>query len=140
MRYLIIEISISLALSDLEDEEEKETQWEYFCPEKRRKSETIFDPELGKEIINEEAKLLVFATGRRAWVPHQIAVKRMAKVAFNKTLSIPKDIATWEKQNHLEKLQEKLDMVTVPWHDYEVSLLASYHRINLLSTEGCGDV
>ena len=127
-------------MSDLEDGEEKETQWEYFCPEKRRKSETIFDPELGKEIINEEAKLLVFATGRRAWVPHQIAVKRMAKVAFNKTLSIPKDIATWEKQNHLEKLQEKLDMVTVPWHDYEVSLPTSYHLINLLSTEGCGDV
>ena len=129
-------------MSDPEDEEEKETQWEYFCPEKRRKSETIFDPELGKEIINEEAKLLVFATGRRAWVPHQIGVKLMAKVAFNKTLSIPKDIATWEKQNHLERLQEKLDMVTVPWHDYEVSLLISYHCIVLIScpTEGCGDV
>ena len=43
----------------------------------------------------------------------------MSKVAFNKTLNIPKDVAGWEKQNQMEMLQEKLDIVTIPWHDYE---------------------
>ena len=43
----------------------------------------------------------------------------MSKVAFNKTLNIPKDVASWEKQNQMEMLQEKLDIVTIPWHDYE---------------------
>ena len=43
----------------------------------------------------------------------------MSKVAYNKTLNIPKDVAGWEKQNQMEMLQEKLDIVTIPWHDYE---------------------
>ena len=43
----------------------------------------------------------------------------MSKVAFNKSLNIPKDVAEWEKQNQMEMLQEKLDIITIPWHDYE---------------------
>ena len=43
----------------------------------------------------------------------------MSKIAFNKTINIPKDVAGWEKQNQIEMMQEKLDIITIPWQDYE---------------------
>ena len=45
--------------------EDEDIQWEYFCPEGKRRPETVWDKSAGREVINEEDKLLVFTTGRK---------------------------------------------------------------------------
>ena len=80
-------------------------------------------------MINEEDKLLIFTTGRKAWIPHQIGVKKMSQVPFKQTMTIPTDIASWEKQNRMEMLQEKLDIATIPWQDYEVFMRTRCYEI-----------
>ena len=103
--------------------DDEDVQWEYFTADKKHKrTEVIYDKKSGKEVINEEDKLLIFTTGRKAWIPHQIGIKKMSKVPFKQTMTIPTDIASWEKQNRIEMMQEKLDIATIPWQDYEVYL------------------
>ena len=46
--------------------EDEDIQWEYFTPERKGRPETVWDRNLRREIINEEDKLLVFTTGRKA--------------------------------------------------------------------------
>ena len=66
---------------DLSDDEE--VQWEYFTSEnKKTKAEVLYDKTKGREIINEDDKLLIFMTGRNSWIPHQIGVKKMSQVEF----------------------------------------------------------
>ena len=45
--------------------EDEDIQWEYFSPERKRRLETVWDKSKGREVINEEDKLLVFTTGRK---------------------------------------------------------------------------
>ena len=107
---------------DIGVSDDEDIQWEYFtgADKKLKKPETLYDPYSRKEIVNEEDKLLIFTTGRKAWIPHQIGIKKMSKVSFNKTFSIPEDVIGWEEQNRREMMQEKLDIATIPWQDYEV--------------------
>ena len=69
--------------------EDEDIQWEYFCPEGKRRPETVWDKSAGREVINEEDKLLVFTTGQRTMAPHQIGVKLMSKIKFKRKLNIP---------------------------------------------------
>ena len=102
--------------------DDDDIQWEYFSSdEKKSKTETIVDKTIGKEILNEDDKLLIFTTGRKTWLPNQVGVKLMSKIPFSKKLVIPNDISKWYKQNHMEMAQERLNIETMPWHDFEVS-------------------
>ena len=108
---------------DIGVSDDEDIQWEYFtgADKKPNKPDTLYDKYSKREIVNEEDKLLIFTTARKAWIPHQIGIKKMSKVGFNKTFSIPEDVVGWERQNRREMLQEKLDIATIPWQDYEVS-------------------
>ena len=44
----------------------------------------------------------------------------MSAVPYTTSLSIPTDVSAWEKKNRREKAQEKFDLATLPWQDYEV--------------------
>ena len=52
--------------------EDEDIQWEYFSPERKRRPETVWDKSAGREVINEEDKLLVFTivlvTSGRLWI------------------------------------------------------------------------
>ena len=109
---------------DLCDDDDSDIEWEYFSYDaKQKKSETIVDATIGKEILNEDEKLLIFTTGRKTWLPHQVGVKLMSKIQFSRTLAIPKDLKRWYRENRRNNFQERLDIETVPWYDFEVSLM-----------------
>ena len=74
-------------------------------------------------------KLLIFTTGRKTWLPHQVGIKLMSKIPFSKQLVIPNDISKWYKQNHMEMAQERLNIETMPWHDFEVSEQGFHCRV-----------
>ena len=40
----------------------------------------------GHEVINEDDKILIMASGTQACIPHMIAIKRMSKVRFRKDM------------------------------------------------------
>ena len=111
-------------------ENDEEYQWEYFqsdLSEKDDKEEIVVDDSVGAEVINEDDKLLIFTTGVRVHVPHQIGVKLMSKIKFKKKLNIPNDIKAFikqqdeERQRARDELVGRVDVEVTPWNNYKVS-------------------
>ena len=112
-------------------ENDEEYQWEYFRSDLAErdddKEEIVVDASVGAEVINEDDKLLVFTTGVRTHVPHQIGVKLMSKIKFKKKLNIPNDIKAFikqqedERQRARDELVGRVDVEVTPWHNYRVS-------------------
>ena len=76
--------------------------------------------------MNEDEKLLIFETGMKTCLPHQIGIKLMSKIKFKKKLNIPKNIKVMveerkqTRQAEREALQGRLEVEIVPWNDYKV--------------------
>ena len=112
-------------------ENDEEYQWEYFRSDLAErdddKEEIVVGASVGAEVINEDDKLLVFTTGVRTHVPHQIGVKLMSKIKFKKKLNIPNDIKAFikqqedERQRARDELVGRVDVEVTPWHNYRVS-------------------
>ena len=133
-------------------ENDEEYQWEYFqsdLTEKDDKEEIVVDETVGAEVINEDDKLLIFTTGVRAHVPHQIGVKLMSKIKFKKKLNIPNDIKAFikqrdeERQRARDELVGRVDVEVTPWHNYKVKADALHlndHQFNDPFSGSCTDV
>ena len=115
-------------------ENDEDYQWEYFQSDlsdgAEDKEEIVVDETVGAEVLNEDDKLLIFTTGTRTHVPHQIGVKLMSKIKFKRKLNIPKDIKAFfrEHQEARQRAREELegrfgqhDVDVPPWNDYKVS-------------------
>jgi len=110
-------------------EDEYEFQWEYFKSEssEEQKEDIIVDETVGEEVLNEDEKLLIFATGVKTYMPHQIGIKLMSKIKFKRKLNIPKDIKAFvtEQKKAREQAREQLqgvhllDVEITPWNDYK---------------------
>ena len=109
-------------------EDEYEFQWEYFKSEtvKEANEDTVVDESVGEEVLNEDEKLLIFSTGMKTSLPHQIGIKLMSKIKFKKKLNIPENIkvlveeSRQARQAEREALQGRLDVEIIPWNDYKV--------------------
>ena len=114
-------------------ENDEDYQWEYFQSDlsdgAEDKEEIVVDETVGAEVLNEDDKLLIFTTGTRTHVPHQIGVKLMSKIKFKRKLNIPKDIKAFfrEHQEARQRAREELegrfgqhDVDVPPWNDYKV--------------------
>ena len=56
-----------------------------FCTDQVKPPEFLKIDE-GHEVINEDDKILIMASGTQACIPHMIAIKRMSKVRFRKDM------------------------------------------------------
>ena len=117
-------------------ENDEDYQWEYFQSDvtdaDEDREEIVVDEAVGAEVLNEDDKLLIFTTGIRAHVPHQIGVKLMSKIKFKRKLNIPKDIRAFirEQDEARQRARDELagrygalEVEVTPWHDYKVSAL-----------------
>lgn len=111
-------------------EDDYEFQWEYFKSETAEvpKEDIVIDESAGEEVLNEDEKLLIFETGTRTSLPHQIGIKLMSKIKFKKKLNIPKNIKEFKvmveerkqsRQTERETLQGRLEVEVIPWNDYK---------------------
>ena len=67
---------------DEEGGENGEEEWEYWDDNMELSRPDFLKVDEGHEVINESEKILVFATGDIAHVPHQIGIKRMPEVRY----------------------------------------------------------
>jgi len=125
-----------------EDEElyeaDYEFQREFFETEsnEQQKEDIVVDKTMGEEVLNEDEKLLIFTTGVKTSLPHQIGIKLMSKIKFKKKLHIPKDIQTFVKEQKAERqvvrqdlqsvevegrieVQERVEEEVTPWNNYK---------------------
>ena len=49
-------------------------------------------PDTGPEVINETDKWLIFTTGNRTKIPHQVGIKRLSNVRFKQHMDLSKGI------------------------------------------------
>ena len=61
----------------------------------------------GHEVINEDDKILIMASGTQACIPHMIAIKRMSKVRFRKDM----DFSLGQKEME-RKMKDRRDRRT----------------------------
>ena len=89
----------------------------------------------GHEVINEDDKLLIMATGTQVSIPHMIAIKRMSKVRFRKDMDFSKGLAQIEKNRKSRRIanrnRDRVDsnpgqqqpapevQQLTDWHDYK---------------------
>jgi len=108
-------------------EDDYEFQWEYFKSDtiEEPKEDIVVDEAAGEEVLNEDEKLMIFSTGARTSLPHQIGIKLMSKIKFKKKLNIPKNIKLHveeriqARREEREALQGRLDVEIIPWNNYK---------------------
>jgi hypothetical protein len=88
----------------------------------------------GHEVINEDDKLLIMATGTSACIPHMIGIKRMSNIRFRKNVDLTKSLAereterksrirTAKRLNNLRREQQQQNVPLEPnlvfnWSNY----------------------
>ena len=81
----------------------------------------------GHEVINEDDKLLIMATGIKVCIPHMIGIKRMSQVRFGKNFDFSKSLAQREferkqarrrAQRQRQTTEAALPALT-DWHNYK---------------------
>ena len=65
-----------------DEDGENGEEWEYWDDNMELSRPDFLKVDEGHEVINESEKILVFATGDIAHVPHQIGIKRMQEVRY----------------------------------------------------------
>ena len=86
----------------------------------------------GHEVINEDDKLLLMATGSKVCIPHMIGIKRMSKVRFRKNMDFSKSLAEREFERKMKLRRAKrqaqsanpadpaaMEAAMTDWHDYK---------------------
>ena len=68
--------------------------WEYIDEDKIAAEEALkpeyVKPDTGPEVINETDKWLIFTTGNRTKIPHQVGIKRLSNVRFKQHMDLSK--------------------------------------------------
>ncbi len=80
---------------DVDDDDDDD--WEYFdqakADEEASKKPELIKVDEGVEVINEKEKLLIFTTGDRCSIPHQVGIRRMSSVRFRSHMDVSKTLA-----------------------------------------------
>lgn len=110
--------------------EEDEVEWEYWdnAQEQANKPDLLKIDE-GHEVINEDDKLLIMASGTQSCIPHMIAIKRMSRIRFRKDMDFSKSLAQRETERRSKRRmaerrsrldqQQPVENNITNWHDYK---------------------
>ena len=114
--------------SDEDFEDDEEVEWEYY------EDNNDFKPDLlkideGHEVINEDDKLLIMATGIKVCIPHMIGIKRMSQIRFRKNMDFSKSLAQRDLERRMDQRRARrqrqntdpavLEAGITDWHDYK---------------------
>lgn len=108
--------------------QEEDVEWEYWdnAQDEAEKPDLLKIDE-GHEVINEDDKLLIMATGTQACIPHMIAIKRMSRIRFRKDMDFSKSLAQRETERRSRQrmaqrrsnLDQGAEINITNWHDYK---------------------